>query len=79
MKKINEQHQFALLYLLYNVFKKKVARALRNNKTSEVTLVLKAIYKKGSAFKCAKSFQCNNGSEFKGDVTKLLEKHNIDV
>ena len=24
-------------------------------------------------------FQCDNGSEFKNEVTKLLEKHNIDI
>ena len=24
-------------------------------------------------------FHCNNGSEFKIDVTKLLEKHNVDI
>ena len=24
-------------------------------------------------------FQCDNGSEFKSDVTKLLEKHNVDI
>ena len=24
-------------------------------------------------------FQCDNGSEFKSDVTKLLEKYNVDI
>ena len=24
-------------------------------------------------------FQCDNGSEFKSDVTKLLEKHYVDI
>ena len=24
-------------------------------------------------------FQCDNGSEFKSDVTKLFEKHNVDI
>ena len=24
-------------------------------------------------------FQCDNGSEFKNEVTKLLEKHNVDI
>ena len=24
-------------------------------------------------------FQCDNGSEFKNEVTKLLEKHNADI
>ena len=26
-----------------------------------------------------KVFQCDNGSEFKNEVTKLLEKHNVDI
>ena len=30
-------------------------------------------------FKCPKIFQCDNGSEFKSGVTKLLEKHNVDI
>ena len=30
-------------------------------------------------FKYPKVFQCDNGSEFKNEVTKLLEKHNVDI
>ena len=30
-------------------------------------------------FKYPKVLQCDNGSEFKNDVTKLLEKHNVDI
>ena len=41
--------------------------------------VLEAIYKKGGVFKYPKVFQCDNGSEFKNEVTKLLEKHNVDI
>ena len=37
------------------------------------------IYKKGRVFKYPKLFQCDNGSEFKSDVSKLLEKHNVDI
>ena len=40
--------------------------------------MLKTIYKEGGVFKYPKVFQCDNGSEFKRDVTKLLEKHNAD-
>ena len=40
---------------------------------------MRAIYKKGGAFKYSKVFQCDNGSEFKGEVTKLLEKHSVDI
>ena len=41
--------------------------------------MLEAIYKKGGAFKYPKVFQCDNGTKFKREVTKLLEKHNVDI
>ena len=93
--KPNEQHQFDLLYMPHNLFegntykyiltgidvasRYKVARPLRTKKSSEVAFVLEAIYKKGIVFKYPKTFQCDNGSEFKNEVTKLLEKHNVDI
>ena len=40
--------------------------------------MLEAIYIKGGVFKCPKVFQYGNGSEFKCDVTKLLDKHNVE-
>ena len=57
----------------------KVARALRTKKSSEIAFVLEAIYKKGGVFKYPKVFKCDNGSEFISKVTKLLEKHNVDI
>ena len=57
----------------------KVARALRTKKANEVPFVLEAIYEKGRMFKYPRVFQCDNESEFKSDVTKLLEKHNVDI
>ena len=57
----------------------KVARPLRTKKSSEVAFVLEAIYKKGGVSKYPKVFQCDNGSEFKNEVTKLLEKHSVDI
>ena len=30
-------------------------------------------------FKYSKTFQCDNGSEFKNEVTKLLEKSSVDI
>ena len=93
--KPNEQHQFDLLYVHYNLFegntykyiltdidvasRYKVARALRTKKSSEVAFVLEAIYKKGGMFKYPKIFECDNGSEFKNEVATLLEKQNVDV
>ena len=41
--------------------------------------MLESIYKKGGAFKYPKAFRCDNGPEFKSKVTKLLEKHNVDI
>ena len=41
--------------------------------------MLEAVYKKGGVFKYPKTFQCDNGSEFKNEVTKLLEKHNVEI
>ena len=85
--KPNKQHQFDLLYMPHNIFKGntykyiltgidvasryKVVRPLRTKNSSEVTFGLKAIYKK--------AFQIDNGSEFKNELTKLLEKHNVEI
>ena len=93
--KPNEQHQFDLLYMPHNLFegntykyiltgigvasRYKVTTALRTKKSSEVAFVLEAIYKKGGVFKYPKTFQCNNGSEFKNEVTKVLEKHSVEI
>ena len=64
-----------------------MAKPPRTKKSSEVAFVLEAIYKKGdvtsppsaSRFKYPKAFQCDNGSELKNEVTKSLEKHNVDI
>ena len=93
--KPNEQHQFDILYIPHNLFegntykyiltgtdvasRYKVARPLRTKKPSEVAFVLEAIYKKDDAFKYPKVFHCDNGSEFKKEVKKVLEKHNVDI
>ena len=93
--KPNEQHQFDLLYMPHNYFKGttykyiltcidvasryKVARPLRTKKSSQITFVLEAIHKKGGMFKYPKMFQCDNGSKFKNEVTKLLEKRNVEI
>ena len=57
----------------------KVVKPLRTRKSSDVSFVLEAIYKKGGVFKYPKAFQCNNGSEFKNEVKKLVEKHSLDI
>ena len=93
--KPNEQHQLDLLYIPNNVFegntykhiltgfdvtsRYKVTRPLRTTKSSEVAFVLVAIYKKGGIFKYPEAFQCDNGSDFKNQETKLLEKDDVHI
>ncbi|XP_057305404.1 uncharacterized protein LOC130642332 [Hydractinia symbiolongicarpus] len=87
-------HQFDLLYMPHdkvygNAYKYiltgidvasryKVARPLRTKEASEVAEMLKDIYKAGP-LRYPKTFQCDNGSEFKSDVTKLLESEGVEI
>ena len=90
----NEMHQFDLLYMpsdsLYrNKYKYilsgieaasryKVARSLRTKQARDVAEMIADIYKV-EPLKYLKIFQCDNGSEFKGDVTKILEKNEVKI
>ena len=90
----NEMHQFDLLYMpldtLYgNKYKYilagidaasryKVTRPLRTKQISDVAEMIADIYKVGP-LTYPKIFQCDNGSEFKADVTKMLEKHEVKI
>ena len=87
-------HQFDLLYMpldtLYgNKYKYilsgidvasryKVARPLRTKQAKDVAEMIADIYKVGP-LTYPKIFQCDNGSEFKADVTKLLGKHEVKI
>ena len=87
-------HQFDLLYMpsysLYGnkykyilagidaAFRFKVARPLRTKQAREVAEMIADIYNVGPLL-YLKIFQCDNGSEFKADVTKLLEKHEVKI
>ena len=87
-------HQFDLLYMpsdtLYgNKYKYilagidaasryKVARPLRTKQARNVAEMIADIYKVGP-LTCPKIFQCDNGSEFKGEVTTMLEKHGVKI
>ena len=89
----NEMHQFDLLYMpsdtLYgNKYKYilsqidvasryKVARPLRTKQAKDVADVIADIYKVGP-LTYTKIFQCDNGSKFKAEVTKMLEKHKLE-
>ena len=44
----------------------------------DVAEMIADIYKVGP-LKYPKIFQCDNGSEFKGDVTKMLEKNEVKI
>ncbi|XP_057292508.1 uncharacterized protein LOC130621210 [Hydractinia symbiolongicarpus] len=87
-------HQFDLLYIPHdkvygNVYKYiltsidlvsryKVARPLRTKKASDAADMIKDIYKAGP-LRYPKIFQCDNGSQFKSDVTKLLESKGVEI
>ena len=45
--------------------------SIRTKKSSEVAFVLEAVFKKSGVLKYPKTFQCDNGLEFKNEVTKL--------
>ena len=87
-------HQFDLLYMpsdsLYgnkyeyilagiNVTSRfKVTRPMRAKQAKDMAEMIANIYKVGS-LTYPKIFQCNNGSEFKAEVTKMLEKHEVRI
>ena len=79
LHKITSMSKKDILTALDVASRYKVTRPLRTKKSGEVAFVLEAIYKKGGVFKYLKVFQCDNGSEFKNEMTKLLEKHNVDI
>ena len=90
----NEMHQFDLLYMPANTlygneykyifseidvaFRNEVARPLTTKQAKNVAEMIADIYKVGS-LTYPKIFQCDNGSEFKGEVTKMLEKHEVTI
>ena len=87
-------HQFDLLYMpsdtLYGSKYKyvlagidaasryKVMRPLRTKQARDVAEMIADIYKVGP-LKYPKIFQCDNGSEFKREVTKMLEKQEVKI
>ena len=90
----NEMHQFDLLYMpsdtLYGnksnsilagidaASRYKVARPLRTKQARDVAEMIADIYKVGPLM-YPSTFQCDNGSEFKGEVTKMLEKQKVKI
>ena len=56
----------------------KVARPLRTKQTKDLADMIADIYKVGP-LTYPKIFQGHNGSEFKAEVTKMLEKHEVRI
>ena len=56
----------------------KVVRPLRTKQVKDVADMTADIYKVGP-LTYPKIFQCDNGSELKADVAKLLEKHDFKI
>ena len=87
-------HQFDLLYMpshsLYgNKYKYilagidaasryKVARPLRTKQACDVAEMIADLYKV-EPLMYPKIFQCDNGSKFNGEVTKMLEKNEVKI
>ena len=90
----NEVHQFDVLYMpsdsldgakykyilagIDAASRYKVARPLKTKQAKDVAEMIADIYKVGP-LTYPKIFQCDNGSEFKGDVAKMLEKHEVKI
>ena len=87
-------HQFDLLYMpsdtLYGneyeyilggidaASRFKVVTPLRTKQACDIAEMIANIYKVGP-LTYPSTFQCDNGSEFKVGVTKLLEKHRVKI
>ena len=56
----------------------KVVRPLRIKQAHNVAEMIADIYKVGP-LTYPSTFQCDNGSEFKGEVTKMLEKQEVKI
>ena len=90
----NEMCQFDLLYMpshtLYGnkykyilagidaVSRYKVVRPLRTKQVRDMAEMIADIYKVG-LLTYPSTFQCDNGSNFKGEVTKILEKQEVKI
>ena len=90
----NEMHQFDLLYMPSNTLygnkykyilagidvasRFKVARLLKTKQAHDVAEMIADIYKV-DPLTYPKIFQCDNGSKFKREVTKMSEKHGVKI
>ena len=88
----NEMHQFDLLYMpsdtlygskykyiltgIYAASRYKVMRLLRTKQARDVAEMIADIYKVGP-LSYPSTFQCDNGSKFNREVTKMLESKKL--
>ena len=89
--KINEQHQFEMLFVHHNFLEANTyiyLYILTGIDASQDTIqrdlfktkkASEVAFVLGGVFKYSKVFQCVKGSEFRINVAKLLEKHNAKV
>ena len=63
---------------IYVASRYKVARPLRMKQVKDIAKMITDIYKAGP-LTYAKVFQCDDGSESKAEVPKMLEKHGIMI
>ena len=56
----------------------KVVRLLRTQQAADIAEMIADIYKV-EPLTYPKIFQCDNGSEFKEEVTEMLEKHEVKI
>ena len=75
---LKEKHTKYILTGVDAALRYKAVRTLKIKKSKVYAFKLRVVYKKG-VFKYPKVFQCNNESEFKSDMTRLLEKHNVVI
>ena len=87
-------HQFGMFYMpsdtLYGnkykyilagfdaAYRFNATRQMRTTQVRDVAEMIPDIYKVGQLM-YPKIFQCDNGSEFKGEVTKMLEKREVKI
>ena len=90
----NEMHQFDLLYMpndtlygnkykyiffrIYVASRYKVAGPLRMKQAKDIAKIIANVYKV-EPLTCPKVFECDNGSEFKAEVSKILENQGVMI
>ena len=76
---INYGNKYKYILSEINIASKyKVAGPLRMKQVKDIAKMIVKIYKVGP-LTYTKVFQCDNGGEFKAEVSKMLEKHGVMI